>query len=151
MEEVPGIGLQPQASQGRFKISYDVQSPEFPGVAPVRNLLKQNGLTAKVIYSHDKHLDILSHRASKGKALRYVAVKWGIVMERILVAGDSGNDREMLILGTPAVVVGNYSNELASLKKRELDQIYYAQDHYAGGILEALKHFDFLDPSPKER
>jgi hydroxymethylpyrimidine pyrophosphatase-like HAD family hydrolase len=30
-------------------------------------------------------------------------------MERILVAGDSGNDREMLTLGTPAVVVGNYS------------------------------------------
>jgi sucrose-phosphate synthase len=150
MEEVPGIALQSQESQARFKISYDVQSPEFPGVASVRNLFKQKGLTAKVIYSHGKHLDILSHRASKGKALRYVAVKWGIVMERIIVAGDSGNDREMLTLGTPAVVVGNYSKELASLKKRKLDHIYFAKDHYAGGILEALKHFDFLAPGSKE-
>jgi sucrose-phosphate synthase len=45
MEEVPGIELQSQENQARFKISYDVQSPEFPGVAPVRNLLKQKGLT----------------------------------------------------------------------------------------------------------
>jgi sucrose-phosphate synthase len=150
MEQVPGVVLQAQENQARFKISYDVQSPGFPGLAPVRNLLKQNGLTAKIIYSHGKHLDILSHRASKGKALRYVAVKWGIIMERILVAGDSGNDREMLTLGTPAVVVGNYSKELDSLNKRMLDNIYFSKDHYAGGILEALKHFDFLTPGSKE-
>ena len=150
MQEVPGIALQPSENQARFKISYDVAGPDFPGVGPVRNMLKKRGLTAKLIYSHDKHLDILAHRASKGKALHYVAVKWGIIMERILVAGDSGNDRDMLTLGTPAAVVGNHSRELASLKNRASEMIYFAKDHYAGGILEALERFDFLKPTSEE-
>jgi len=56
-----------------------------------------------------------------------------------MVAGDSGNDIEMLIGDTRAIVVGNYSPELASL--REQEQIYFAEGHYAAGIIEGLNHY----------
>jgi sucrose-phosphate synthase len=60
------------------------------------------------------------------------------------VAGDSGNDSEMLIGDTLAVVVGNHSSELEHL--RGLEQVYFAQKDYAGGILEGLEHYNFGKP-----
>jgi len=81
-------------------------------------------------------------RASKGAALRYFADKWGIPVERILVAGDSGNDEEMLSGETLGVVVGNHSEELERLRDRE--RIYFANGCHAWGIIEGINHYDFL-------
>ena len=141
---IPGLVMQPEENQRPFKISYDTSGPEFPGPDHVRKLLKNEKTAASVIFSHDKHLDFLPIRASKGKALKHLAVKWGILLDNILTAGDSGNDREMLLAGPPAVVVGNYSHELASLKKKS--KIYFARQKYAAGIMEGMEHFRFLQP-----
>ena len=81
-------------------------------------------------------------RASKGLAIRYLAIKWDIPIEHILVAGDSGNDEEMMVGNNPAVVVGNYDPELEHL--RGIPGIYFAEGHYAKGIIEAIEYFDFL-------
>ena len=64
-------------------------------------------------------------------------------MNHFLVCGDSGNDEEMLRGEPLAVVVGNYSPELEKLKG--LRNIYFAKEKYAGGILEALQHYKFLE------
>ena len=106
-------------------------------------MLRQHHLRFHLIYSHGKYLDILPIRASKGAAVRHLALKWGLPMEQFLVAGDSGNDEEMLKGNTLGVVVGNYSRELEKLKGRP--DVYFAQNHYAKGILEGINHFDFLD------
>jgi sucrose-phosphate synthase len=60
----------------------------------------------------------------------------------MLVAGDSGNDTEMLRGDTLGVVVGNYSPELRHLRGEP--QIYFASGHYARGVLEGLEHYAFL-------
>ncbi|MFH1139771.1 MAG: HAD-IIB family hydrolase [Pseudomonadota bacterium] len=140
---IPGLARQAEVNQRRFKVSYDVMNAEFPGVEYLRKILKRENIAAAVIHSHGKHLDFLPIRASKGKALKHLAVKWGILMENILVAGDSGNDREMLLAGSPAVVVGNFSAELASLKNR--NRVYFARAKYAAGVIEGLEHFRFLE------
>lgn len=145
--ETPGLIIQTEENQRAFKVSYDVAGADFPGVDHVRRRLKNENLHASVIYSHDRHLDFLPIRASKGKAMKHLAVKWGILMENILVAGDSGNDREMLTAGSPAVVVGNYSPELASLKKNS--RVYFTPETYAAGIMDGMAHFRFLKP-PEE-
>jgi len=88
-------------------------------------------------------LDLLPVRASKGLAIRYLSIKWGLPPERILVAGDSGNDEDMLRGNTLGLVVGNYSPELLRLKGRE--GVYFAEGHYANGILEGMQFYDFLD------
>jgi sucrose-phosphate synthase len=75
-------------------------------------------------------------------ALRYFATKWGIPLERCLVAGDSGNDEEMLTGNTLAVVVGNYDPDLEKLRGEPL--VYFAEGHYARGIIEGIEHFDFF-------
>ena len=107
----------------------------------IRHLRKLD-LHVNAIYSHQAYLDLLPVRASKGAALRYLADKWEIAIDRVLVAGDSGNDVEMLNGDTLGVVVGNHSPELERLRDR--DRIFFAEGHYAWGILQGLEHYDFL-------
>ncbi|MDH5682171.1 MAG: HAD-IIB family hydrolase, partial [Spirochaetota bacterium] len=142
LESVPGLKLQPSIDQRKHKISYFMDPVKTPDITEIMSLLRQNRLHVNLIFSHDEFLDILPIRASKGLAVRYFAIKWGIPFERILVAGDSGNDEEMLRGNTLAVVVGNYSHELESL--REDPHIFFAENKYAGGILEGIRHYDFL-------
>jgi sucrose-phosphate synthase len=104
--------------------------------------LRQLDLHAKLIYSHGKYLDLLPVRASKGLAVRYLSMKWGLPPERILVAGDSGNDEDMLSGNTLGVIVGNHSPELNRLKGKS--GVYFAEQKYAWGILEGMRHYDFL-------
>jgi len=81
-------------------------------------------------------------RASKGKAVQFLSEKWGFPPERILIAGVSGTDEDMLRGESVGVVVGNYAKELHKLKGKY--QIYFAKGNYAWGIMEAFEHFDFF-------
>ncbi|MFW5730616.1 MAG: HAD-IIB family hydrolase [Desulfonatronovibrionaceae bacterium] len=143
MLEVSGVELQAEENQRMFKLSYNVVSGSFPGTRKVRQLMRRNDLHAKIIYSHGQFLDFLPLRASKGLAIRYICMKWGIDFKNVLVAGDSGNDREMLSGSTLSVVVGNYSKELKNLP--ETPNLYFASDRYAAGIIEGLRYYNFLE------
>ncbi len=148
LDRLPGLRLQPQTEQRRFKISYFHDPEKAPSIAEIRRLLREAGLAVKVIHSHESFLDILPVRASKGGAVRYVATRWGIPMDAVLTAGDSGNDEEMLSGETLAVVVGNHADELAKLEGRE--NVYFAEGTHAWGIIEGLEHYAFLtQPDPQ--
>jgi len=142
MADLPGLELQGPEGQSKFKISYDVDPDKVPSVPEIRRHLRTAQLQARIIYSHGAYLDVLPIRASKGMALRYFCLMWGIPPERCLVAGDSGNDAEMLTGRTLGVVVGNHDPELEVLRGQP--QIYFAEGHYAWGILEGIQHYDFL-------
>ncbi|HTJ54239.1 MAG TPA: HAD family hydrolase, partial [Nitrosospira sp.] len=73
----------------------------------------------------------------------YLAYKGGLPLHAFLVAGDSGNDQEMLIGDTLGVVVANHSRELEGLRGNE--QIYFARAEYADGISEGMAHYAFGD------
>jgi sucrose-phosphate synthase len=141
MNSINGIRLQTDENQREFKISYLVTPDALPPLAVINEHLQQLKLHAQVIYSHNEFLDILPIRASKGHAIRYLAYKWDLPLAQFLTAGDSGNDSEMLVGDTLGVVVGNHSQELDNL--RGLDQVYFAQGHYAAGILEGIQHYQF--------
>ena len=142
MDGIPGVTLQGPAGQGRYKVSYDVDMEQMPPLKEIRARLRRAGVQARLIFSHNAYLDVLPIRASKGTALRYFALRWNISLERCLVAGDSGNDVEMLTGSTKGVVVGNHDPELASLRGQP--QIYFATAKHAWGILEGIAHYDFL-------
>jgi len=142
MQELPGIRMQGGAEQRKYKISYFMDPDKAPSVREITGRLRQRHLHANVVFSHGMYLDVLPVRASKGSAIRYLADKWGIPVDSILVAGDSGNDEEMLSGNTLGVVVGNHSLELEVLRGRE--RIYFAEGHYAWGILEGIEHYDFF-------
>ncbi|MBI5460609.1 MAG: HAD-IIB family hydrolase [Gammaproteobacteria bacterium] len=142
MQTVPGVRLQPKEEQRLHKISYYYDPERAPDVPEIVRHLRVHDLHANVIYSHQAYLDLLPIRASKGLALRYLALKWGLAPDRFLVAGDSGNDEEMLTGDTLAVVVGNHGPELEHLRGRP--RIYFSRGRYARGIVEGLEYYDFL-------
>ncbi len=137
-----GLKLQPKVDQRRFKLSYFVDPDKMQSVNSIRTCLRKRDLHCKLIYSHQAYLDLLPVRASKGLAIRYLMVKWGLSPDRLLVAGDSGNDIEMLRGETLGVVVGNYSPEVEALKDEP--RIYFAEGEYATGVLEGADHYDFF-------
>lgn len=135
----PGLTLQAPENQREFKLSYIAKPELMPPLSDIKNHLRQYDLHAQLIYSHEEFLDVLPVRASKGHAVRYLSYKWGLPLENFVVAGDSGNDIEMLIGDTRAIVVGNYSQELEKLRHNE--HIYFASEHYAAGISEGLAYY----------
>jgi len=147
MQDLPGVELQPAEAQGLFKISYFIDAEKAPSYREIIRHLRRQQLSVKGIFSHSMYLDLIPIRASKGDAIRYVALKWGLPVQRFLVAGASGNDESMLAGNTLAVVVGNHSEELQKL--RNYPRIYFAKGSYAWGILEALDHYNFFDNSAR--
>jgi sucrose-phosphate synthase len=141
LREVPGLTLQSPENQREFKLSYNTNPDSLPPIGKIRGFLREQNLSAHLVFSRQAYLDVLPMRASKGRAIRYLAYKWGLPLRAFLVAGDSGNDREMLIGDTLGVVVANHSSELASLKGNE--QIYFARAEHADGIVEGMEHYAF--------
>jgi sucrose-phosphate synthase len=141
LEKLNFIKPQDLSFQGPYKLSYSME-PGKDRLARINHVLTQNRFLYTLIYSHDKYLDLLPYRASKGKALRYLGYKWEIPLKNFLVCGDSGNDEEMLKGDTCAVVVGNYSQELATLKSSR--KVYFANQSFAAGIGEGISHYNFI-------
>lgn len=141
LDELPFLDYQEEETQRPFKVSY-YMDPGPEHLVKIHDLLVRNKCRYNLIYSHDKYLDVLPYRASKGKAIRYLSYKWEFPLGNFLVAGDSGNDEEMLQGEPKAVVVGNYSPELEKMKGRR--NVYFARGTNAAGILEAIEHYDFL-------
>ena len=143
LADLPGMKSQPKTEQSRFKISYYYDPRVAPGLDEINSLLYQEDLAVNAIASFGQFLDVLPIRASKGLALRYVADQWDIPLERILAAGGSGADEDMMRGNTLAVVVANrHHEELSHLVDTE--RVYYANQSHARGILEAIDHFDFF-------
>ncbi len=145
LEELPGMRLQPKQNQRDLKLSYTVDPRTMPTLVEIRRALRRAGLKATIIFSRDRHLDFLPLRASKGRAIRYLSYRWGFPLDHILVAGDSGNDEEMLRGDTLGVVVGNHSPELDRLRGGH--QVLFSKGSYAWGILEAIDHYEFFPPA----
>lgn len=143
LADTPGLTPQRRENQGYFKISYNIDPSIAPSADEINALLRSRDLTAHVVFSFGQFLDIVPARASKGEALRYVARSWHIPLNRILVAGGSGADEDMMRGSTLAVVVANrHHEELSALE--EQDKIYFANASHALGIIEAIEHYDFF-------
>ena len=142
LTDVPGLELQDPIDQGAHKVSFYIDPDKAPSIPQMDRLLRRAGSRAKLVFSHGQFLDILPVRASKGLAVRFVAHRWGVPIDRVLVAGDSGNDEEMLAGNSLGVVVANYSPELEKL--RSSDSVHFAEREYAWGILDGVDHYDFF-------
>lgn len=141
LRELDFLKPQEEDHEREFKLSYTMSYSD-DRMAAIHKRLSDDNLRYQLIFSHDTYVDIIPQRASKGKAIDYLCRKWNISPSKVLVAGDSGNDHEMLTGSRRAVVVGNHSPELEELRNRK--NVYFAEGSYAAGILEGLRYYAFL-------
>lgn len=139
LDAMPALTWVP-ADSTEYRLRYHVG--EGGDIADVRRALRKAGARATPIIDRGRFLDVIPIRASPGLALRFFGFKWNVEPSRILVAGDSGNDRDMLEGETLGVVVGNHTPELESLRGRP--RVYFAEGAHAWGVREGIAHYDFL-------
>ncbi|VAW85013.1 Sucrose phosphate synthase [hydrothermal vent metagenome] len=143
LKGLPGLKLQPKCEQSRYKISYYIDPEIAPDIEELNRLLHHEEQSVHLQFAFGQYLDILPMRASKGLALRYIADRWGIPLERIFVAGGSGADEDMMRGNTLASVVANRHHEELS-KLMDVERIYFSSQPFSQGILEALDYYDFF-------
>ncbi|MBW2506040.1 MAG: HAD-IIB family hydrolase, partial [Deltaproteobacteria bacterium] len=148
LQELDFLSSQEAEGQRAHKISYYMEDkPDY--LAEVHRRLWEEKLPCEVIYSHGQFLDILPKRASKGKAIKYLKYKYEFPSSKVMVAGDSGNDEDMIRGNDNGLVVGNHSEELEKLRGKA--RIYFSSKTYAAGIIDGLVHYGFIPPHEDER
>lgn len=136
---VPGLEPQAPPGQGPFKVSYHAPREALP---LARAALADAGVAAKLVHSGGAFLDVIPTRASKGAAVRFAAAALGVPLTRVVVAGDTGNDADMLTCGARAIVVANHDPELEPVLAGA--DVYRARGRHAAGVLEGLEAFGVL-------
>lgn len=134
------LTAQPRHEQRRWKLSY------FGGASDrrrIREALAEAALPAQVILSHDRLIDILPARAGKAAAIRFEARRLGLEHGQCVVAGDSGNDLDMLTAFRRAIVPANALPEVAPARLAYRS----AQDH-ALGVLDGMQRFGLTGHYP---
>ena len=147
--KIPGIERQPEEQQHAWKSSWFWHGKSAEEIEGVRKLLRDAGLSAQVIYSTSKDLDVLPLAANKGNAITWLAKYLGIGLDEVVVAGDSGNDSSMFLLkGVRGITPMNASPEL--LEELDRAEAYHAGKECTAGVTEGLRHYGVFPEDGKE-
>jgi HAD superfamily hydrolase (TIGR01484 family) len=155
------IQLQEPERQSRHKLSYYTdQNVDYQAlVINIRGRLAKPGVRVSIIWSVDEIdkiglLDIIPARANKLHAIRFLMQQEQFPEKHTVVAGDSGNDLDILTSGLQAILVKNAAGDVrkqaldALSRKCMTNRLYLPRGNflgmngnYAAGVLEGLIHF----------
>jgi sucrose-phosphate synthase len=148
MRLFPEFVLQPAIEQRQFKCSYTLadDGPSLRGLDSrfltkrITQRLQARGIEVRVVFSHNLYLDILPATAGKAAAVSRAADSLGLSSRNIIVAGDSGNDYDMLASSEFGIIVANHYEELDALRTHP--RCYFSQHKHADGVLEGVGVFE---------
>lgn len=138
-----GAVRQPDIYQHGRKSSWYLHNAEAGTLAEIEAALRDAGLSARIVYSSNRDLDVLPAGAAKGEALTWLCGHVGIDLSEVVVAGDTGNDATMFTL--PAgrgILVANALPELIAAAAGT--DAFRARQQNADGVIEGLRHFGVL-------
>jgi sucrose-phosphate synthase len=139
---MPGIVRLDEEATTPFRLRFHRDANDGPSLADIRQRLRREGLRVTSTLDHETDLDVTPVRASPGLAIRFLSHKWNLPPDRFLVAGDSGNDADMLSGETLGVVVANHTPELEGIRGRP--RIHFAAGRHGWGVLEGIRHYRFF-------
>ncbi|ADB16846.1 HAD-superfamily hydrolase, subfamily IIB [Pirellula staleyi DSM 6068] len=138
LAELRSLVLQPELNQSAWKVSYYAHDLSAAELKSIEYLLTSHDLEVDLIYSSARDLDVLPRGIHKGSAAKLIAETMNVPPQRVIVCGDTGNDRAMFGQGFRGIVVGNAQPELAAV---QCPATYHATAHYAAGVLEGISHW----------
>ncbi|RPD42861.1 glucosylglycerol-phosphate synthase [Chitinophaga barathri] len=143
LKDVKGIRIQAVPQQRRCSFYFDDELVK----SQVTQLEAKLG--CDIILSAGKYLDVLPASVNKGSTLRHLVDHLQVPQEKVLVAGDTLNDLSLYGRGFRGVIVGDAEQALTHAAG-ELKDVYVSDTAGAGGILEALDHFEPFRPFYKK-
>ena len=145
LQGIEGLQMQPKRYNTPLKVSAYLHHTPDPEEAAAH--VRQRVRTAdrncyQVVWSSGMHLDIIPALAGKGNAIHFLLNYLNLSSQRVIVAGDSGNDRSMFAAFPRGIVVANAQPELLQLRATASPDHYFAREKFAAGVSEGLCHFD---------
>jgi sucrose-6F-phosphate phosphohydrolase len=147
LDGIEGAAMQPDHYNTPLKASFYLDQAPDPNHAAVLVQLRvaEAGDAYQVVWSSGKHLDILPAAAGKANAVHFLISHLDLAPERVVAAGDSGNDRSMLEELDYGIIVANAQPELKRLQAdRPPTHLYFARQPFAAGVEEGLRHLGVL-------
>ncbi|MEN8169676.1 MAG: HAD-IIB family hydrolase [Pseudomonadota bacterium] len=160
-EDIESLTPQEDAKQNTFKLSYytpeDIDRQTL--LSTMRQRLDEKGVNASLIWSIDdiEHvglLDLLPGSATKVHAIEFLVKEKGFSADRVVYAGDSGNDLPVLVSPINSVLVANAQDDVRSealtqaKENKNENTLYLAtgkvlgmNGNYSAGILEGVIHY----------
>lgn len=139
---LPEIEEQPSEHQHAWKSSWYWRDKTAHEIESLRESLAGKGISAQVVYSSMRDLDVLPLRANKANAISWLCERLGVGLDEIVVAGDTGNDSSMFMIPeVRGIVPSNAAPELLEVIGGE---VYRGEGEAAAGVLPGLKHYGIL-------
>ena len=135
--------LQELDNQAQFKVSYLLKEPGDLILPLVRKRLRMKGQAARPHLRCHWFLDVVPLRASRTEAIRYLALRWGLPLESLLVVASQQGDAELMKGLTSAVVPAEHDPCLEGLKSSH-QRVFFSSRSQVGGVIEGLNHYRFL-------
>jgi hydroxymethylpyrimidine pyrophosphatase-like HAD family hydrolase len=130
------------SGQPRFQVGFDWDGRE----ASLQGLHHRlaGGTGFHILASFSQYIDVLPEAVGKGRAVEFLQKELKLDPGRVMVAGDTGNDREMFETGFKGVVPVNALDELKRVACQPWH--YHSPLPAAQGVLDGLVHFGFAEP-----
>ena len=134
------LELQSTEFQGPFKVSYLLKEPSHAILPLVRKRLRQSGLAATPHLKCHWYLDVVPLRASRAEAIRFLTLRWGVPLDKILIVASQQGDDELISGLTTNVIPFDHDSSLDRLRSQQ--RVFFSDNQ--DSVLDGLKHFRFL-------
>jgi len=151
--QLGGMIFQEDFHQGEFKLSFYAKAHERDAKAEqINNFLRENNAPYSLVTSIDPWakialIDVLPQGVTKGYAIGWLVEHASWEPQRVIFAGDSGNDFAALTAGYRAILVGNAERPLASAVTAAHQEagwegrLFLAEGRATSGVLEGCLWF----------
>ncbi len=129
-------------NQGPFKVSYLLKEPGESILSLVRKRLRNDGLAAMPYLRCHWYLDVLPIRASRKEAIRYLAVRYEIPLEDVLVVASEQGDGELIRGLTSAIIPAEHDPCLELLRSQQ--GVYFSPKSKVNGLLDGINHYRYF-------
>jgi len=140
---IGGLTMQEEHFQHEFKVSYLMDAKHASGRLALQSLLREKGISAKVIVTAKAYVDVIPIHSGKDVALRYLENRWGIDPSRIFYFGTYGNDISAVRGRNISTLAGDADRVLRQLHSRP--RLYHAKGRGLESFFEGLDHYQFLE------
>ena len=132
--------LQQTQNQGLFKVSYLLNEPSDAILPLVRKRLRRSGIAASPHLKCHWYLDVVPMRASRAEAIRFLTLRWGLSLDKVLVVASQQGDDELIRGLTTNVIPFDHDSSLDRLRSQQ--RVFFSDDK--DDILDGLKYFRFF-------
>lgn len=95
--------------------------------------------------SYNEFIDVFPISLGKGSAARFLQKQLGFTHKQVVIAGDSGNDRQMFETEFNGIIPVNAFEELKAIARQPWH--YHSPHPAARGVFDGLRHFGFIESS----